>query len=56
MCRPTVGWLIPSSRAAPDNEPLATTAEKLRHKAQSGSLFMIEYQALDFTQFRYVIE
>ncbi len=30
MCRPTVGWAMPSARAAPDRLPASSTARKVR--------------------------
>ena len=34
-CRPTVGWLDPSVRAAAESEPISATARKARIRDQS---------------------
>src|SRR5208337_2441657 len=41
MRRPTVGWVSPSLRAAPDRLPSRTTSKKVRNSSQEGSRFAI---------------
>ena len=38
MCRPSVGWLSPSARAAAESEPVSATARKARMWVQSREL------------------
>ena len=42
MCRPTVGWVSPSVRAAPDRLPSRTTSKKVRNSSQPGSRLPIQ--------------